>query len=50
MLTGLNYTVELDFSDDKSDFTYSYRCPRNSVNCNYLADQTYMGEWLLVCG
>ena len=34
-----------DFSDDKSDFTYSWRCPRNSEECNYLADQTPIG-WL----
>lgn len=33
----------LDFTNDKSDFTYSWRCPRNSDECNYLADQTAMG-------
>ena len=32
-----------DFSDDKSDFTYSWRCPRNSEECNFLADQTTIG-------
>ncbi|KAL3795399.1 hypothetical protein ACHAWO_002646 [Cyclotella atomus] len=35
--------AEKDFSDDKSDFTYSWRCPRNSIDCNYIADQTWSG-------
>jgi len=39
------WAAEKDFSDDKSDFTYSWRCPRNSEECNFLADQTSVG-WL----
>jgi hypothetical protein len=33
-----------DFSDDKSEFVYSWICPRNSVDCEDTDDTTKVSE------
>lgn len=33
----------VDFSDDNSDFVYSWRCPRNDTTCTSTEDQNWKG-------
>ncbi len=35
--------AEIDFTDDSSVFVYSWRCPRNSLDCDNTADDDFTG-------
>lgn len=35
--------AEIDFTDDSSVFVYSWRCPRNSLECDNTADDDFTG-------
>ena len=37
-----------DFSDDRSDFIYSFKCPRNNLYCTDESDLTWQGWCLFV--
>jgi len=38
--------AKLEFVDDNSDFIYSWRCPRNEIECDDTADQDVEG-WIM---
>ncbi|KAL3785311.1 hypothetical protein HJC23_008875 [Cyclotella cryptica] len=40
------WASEKEFSNDKSDFVYSWRCPRNSIECSDTDDITKFG-WFI---
>mmetsp|Transcript_33748 Transcript_33748/g.62023 ORF Transcript_33748/g.62023 Transcript_33748/m.62023 type:complete len:561 (+) Transcript_33748:658-2340(+) len=46
MLYEFIVASELDFSDDTSEFVYSYKCPRNSETCIKESDEDWIG-WII---
>ena len=48
ILTLFVDAAEMTFSDGNSDFVYSWRCPRNSTNCDNTEDQDLQGTVIFI--